>query len=391
MIRVLNVFPVSDIGGAETVILNLIRYRERSDIDHQAVLLCDVDGALGAALTELRVPWSRFSRGRMRYPMSLWRACRQLRRLVREAQIDLLLANSAQGFLYSKCATVGLRLPALLYYMAVPKRKLFQNGILDVLMAKFRPTAVFTASKKISAILSELGLTNVQPVYHGTPIQRFTVDEKVATQEILSKHGVPETARIILLPGRLQPWKGQALLIDAMPDILKACPDAHAVLLGDTLFGHSLDYPHELRQQIADLGINQHVHLVGQHPIRAWLERATVVVHASTEPDPFPNTCIEALAARRPLVTNTLSGTTEILTDKVDALIVRPNDPTALAAAVIELLANRSGASNIAEAGFQRYLTTCTPAHMVRPIEATLASLCPKASAHSGTEMPVPC
>jgi hypothetical protein len=63
------------------------------------------------------------------------------------------------------------------------------------------------------------------------------------------------------------------------------------------------------------------------------------------------------------------------LVDGVDASIITPNDPKALSQAITKLLSDPAAAAVIAEAGFQRYLATCTPEHMVRPIEQRLASL----------------
>jgi len=197
----------------------------------------------------------------------------------------------------------------------------------------------------------------------------------IEVQSILEKLGVSSSNPVVLLPGRLQPWKGQHVLIAALPAVLNAFPHAHAVVLGGTLFGLNLDYVGELRRRIAELSLARRVPLVGHQPIREWLDRAAVVVHTSTQPDPFPNVCIEALAARRPLITNTISGTCEILVNEVDALIVEPNDPAMLAAALVKLLNDPSAAARMADAGHQRYLATCTPSHMVQPIETMLASL----------------
>jgi glycosyltransferase involved in cell wall biosynthesis len=193
--------------------------------------------------------------------------------------------------------------------------------------------------------------------------------------QTLAQQGVSPDDPVILLPARLQPWKGQHVLLAALPAVLQACPQAHAVLLGGTLFGHNQDYPEQLRRTIAALGLTRRVHLLGHQPVRAWLERASVVVHCSTGPDPFPNVCIEALAAERPLITNTLSGTAEILSDGVDALVVEPNNPGALSQALVTLLTRPAAAAAMAARGHQRYLATCTPSHMVRPIEAALTSL----------------
>lgn len=375
MIRLLHVFVVSEIGGAEAVLLNVIRFRELMDIEHYAVIVADNEGPLCTALTNLAVPWRRVPRGRMRNPIALQQAGRGIRRAIREFEVNAVLTNGPQGFLYARCAALGVKLPIAVYYMTFPKLRLWSNNVLDILTALGRPAAVFTASEGIHRIIEKWGLSNVETVHHGTALPSIQADELEEVERVLKQYGVSSADPLVLVPGRLQSWKGQHVLIAAIPEVLKKFPNAHAVLLGAALFGLEADYPDRIQRQIADLSLERHVHMVGHQPIRGWLERATMVVHCATAPDPFPNVCIEALAARRPLITNKLSGTCEILTDGLDGVIVEPNDCSALAKAIIGVLESPATARNQAEAGYQRYLATCTPGRMVRPIEATLAGI----------------
>lgn len=374
--RVLHVFSVADTGGAEAVSLNIARFRVSAAIEHVAAIVNDEHGTLENAFRNLGVPVTVTPRGRMRNPLSVVRAARELRRLVRTVRPHVLLANSAQAFLYARIATLGLGLPVAIYYMAVPHRRLWRNGMLDILMAMTRPAAVFTASKTIGMLVSQWGLPNVIPVYHGTPA---TVPRQEDVEEVraeLATLMIGEHDPVVLLPGRLQPWKGQGLLIEAFSDVLRAHPNAHAVLLGGTLFGLDTAYPAHLRALVAHRGLEGHVHILGHRPIvRAWIERATVVVHASITPDAFPNVCIEALAARRPLITNTLAGTTEIVAEGRGALIIPPRDAKALAAAIIRVLDDGKAAASMAQRGFDCYSAAATPSHMVRPIETELKRL----------------
>jgi phenylacetate-CoA ligase len=124
--------------------------------------------------------------------------------------------------------------------------------------------------------------------------------------------------------------------------------------------------------QARQLGVAHRVHLVGHHPVAAWLERAAVVVHASVSPDPFPNVCIEALAAARPLVTTDTSGVCEIVDDRVHALIVPPAQPAVLADAVASLLGDSTLARQIAAAGLARYGAGATAGLMASRIEGAL-------------------
>jgi glycosyltransferase involved in cell wall biosynthesis len=373
--RVLHLFPVSEIGGAERVLLNLMRFRQRPDIEHRAVVAAADSGPLGVALTRLGVPWQQVPRGRMRWPGALWRLCRQLRRIVRESAADVVLTNSPQGFLYARWSTFGLRVPVVLYYMTVPRRQLWQNGPLDILAAKWRPAATFTASRAIERIVTGWGLANVQTVYHGVAVEPPDASAISDLEEHLSRLGIGPCDPVVLLPGRLQPWKGQHVLVAAFPEVLKVFPSAHAVLIGGSLFGQDLAYANCLEREIAALSLTDRVHVLGHQPPAAWFDRAAVVIHASTRPDPFPLVCIEALAARRPLITNRLSGTCEILEDGREAVIVEPGDAATLARGIVRVLGDPEEARRMAAAGYQRYLATSTPGPMVQKIETTLVEL----------------
>jgi glycosyltransferase involved in cell wall biosynthesis len=379
--RVLHVFPVEDVGGAEQVSLNLMRHRQDARFEHHAVILAARPGPLGEALTAAGVPFMHVARGRMRDVRALLRARSGLRRAVRAIAPDWVLANSPQGFLYARLA-VPFGLPRVaLYYMTVPRPRLLANPALDILMALARPAMTFTASRRIAATLSAWGLPHVEAVHHGAAAPVTDGDLRATRDRLLGDAGVPPGAPIVLLPGRLQRWKGQHVLMTAMPAILARVPDAHAVLLGGALFGMEPGYRPEVASLARRLGVGDRVHLVGHHPVAAWLERAAVVVHASIAPDPFPNVCIEALAAGRPLVTTNESGICEIVDNEVHALIVPPGDPGALAGAITRVLRDDALAARLAAAGVARHRSRATADLMAARIEHALCAFDARAGA----------
>ena len=109
--KVLHLFPVHEIGGAESVLLNLMRFRRRTDVAHEALLIANENGALGAELTKMGTPWARVPRGRMRNPRALWAACAAVREQVIARRPDVLLSNSTQGFLYGRLQPCGWGYP----------------------------------------------------------------------------------------------------------------------------------------------------------------------------------------------------------------------------------------------------------------------------------------
>jgi glycosyltransferase involved in cell wall biosynthesis len=94
-----------------------------------------------------------------------------------------------------------------------------------------------------------------------------------------------------------------------------------------------------------------------------------VVVHASTQPEPFGLVIIEAMAAGKPVIASNGGAVPEILRNGENGLIVEPNDATKLAEAISVLqrapeLAARLAAQGHADAGqhfsIKRYLHQMT-------------------------------
>lgn len=175
--------------------------------------------------------------------------------------------------------------------------------------------------------------------------------------------GLPDDAWIVALPGRLARWKGQDVLVRALP----ALPGAVAVLAG----GAWRDDPAPtvaLRQLAADLGVADRVRLLGvREDMENVLAAADVVVQPSTGREPLGNAALEAAAAGRPVVASAHGGLPEVITDGETGLLVPPGDPAALAAALRRLhedpeLAARLGAAASADVarrfGARRLLDT---------------------------------
>jgi glycosyltransferase involved in cell wall biosynthesis len=142
---------------------------------------------------------------------------------------------------------------------------------------------------------------------------------------------VPEGRPVAMLPGRLTRWKGQTVLLDAMA---RLPGDALALLVGEGgLRG-------ELEARIGALGLGERVRLCGHaEDMPAALLLADVVVHASTDPEAFGRTVIEAQAMARPVVASDLGAPRETVEEGVTGWRVRPGDPEALAAAIRRALA----------------------------------------------------
>jgi glycosyltransferase involved in cell wall biosynthesis len=146
-------------------------------------------------------------------------------------------------------------------------------------------------------------------------------------------------APVVGIVGRLAPWKGQHVFLDAFA---RAFPHggATARVVGDVMFGEH-DYRAALHAQVARLGIADRVTFCGfRADVRAELAELDVLVHASVETEPFGQVVVEGMAAGLAVVAAGTGGPAEIVDTGVDGLLVPPGDVDALADALRALTAD---------------------------------------------------
>jgi glycosyltransferase involved in cell wall biosynthesis len=157
--------------------------------------------------------------------------------------------------------------------------------------------------------------------------------------------GIPPHQRVILQAARLTRWKGQGVLIDAAAQLMAQgrLQDSAVVLAGDAQGRES--YVEELRGRIVRQGLGAHVHIVGHvADMAAAFLAAHVTVVASTEPEAFGRTAIEAAALGCPVVATDIGAPPEtVLSEKATqgptGWLVPPGDAEALAERLVEALA----------------------------------------------------
>jgi glycosyltransferase involved in cell wall biosynthesis len=150
--------------------------------------------------------------------------------------------------------------------------------------------------------------------------------------------------------GRLEPGKGHACLIRAMPAILQQVPEASLLIAGHDPWG----YGQTLRDLIGSLGLADRVQLAGfQSDIAAFLHKLNVFAFASNS-EGFGQVIIEAMAGERPVVASRIPPLTEIVVDGATGLLVEPDNPQAFAQALTWLLLHPDKAREMGRRGQER-------------------------------------
>lgn len=171
--------------------------------------------------------------------------------------------------------------------------------------------------------------------------------------------GVPQSAPLVGMVGRISHWKGQEILAEAAALLLQNHPDVHFVAVGG-YFADESHYLNKLESLIDSLGLNGRFHLADYRSNVTDVYRALdIFVLPSRKPEPFGFVTVEAMTQGRAVIGTNHGGTCELIEEGVTGLLVPPSDPKALVTAIERLLGDRAlrekmgkAAANYAHANF---------------------------------------
>ena len=178
----------------------------------------------------------------------------------------------------------------------------------------------------------------IRVIQRGVDISQF--DPARVSQERIIKLAnqwrLPEERHILLLPGRLSPWKGHEVLIEALARLRRK--DLFVILLG--VGAGSSKLREELEGAIVRARVEDSVRLIDEcRDMPAAYMLADVVIAPSTRPEAFGRIAIEAQAMGRPIITTDHGGGRETVITGSTGVLVAPSDAGALATAIAQIIA----------------------------------------------------
>ena len=311
-------------GGAERVVLNLLRALDRGRFTPH-LFLSHAEGAFLELLPDDVRPVELGAARARHLP-------RRLRQALGAAQIDITYSATNAMNLALLASAIGrgggreLRIvsehtsPGA--YLAEAKHPRLRRLLMRHLYPRADAIAVPTLG-----IAEELG-----KVLGRTALPTLVLPNPVVDAVRLRDR--PETAGKVRIvsAGRLVPAKGFDLLLDACAGL-----DRRGVDFDLAIFGEGPERA-ALQARIAELNLAGKASLAGHAPdLGAELGRADLFVLASRR-EGFGNVVVEAMAARVPVLATACDGPRSLISDGENGFLVRPGDPEALAEAMESLV-----------------------------------------------------
>lgn len=174
---------------------------------------------------------------------------------------------------------------------------------------------------------------------------------KADRQEMRKYWAIPENAFLIGVVGRLDPMKGQDLVIKALANLKRELAGLHLVIVGAETPGLKGVYRQSLERAISDLRLEDVVSLVGPETRIPKVMAALDLFIMPSQEEAFGLVAIEAMAMRVPTILSR-AGSSEEIAQGGRAELFRPGDAYDLSKKIRRLYENSELRSTLAERAF---------------------------------------
>jgi len=174
---------------------------------------------------------------------------------------------------------------------------------------------------------------------------------------IFREFGLAPTRRLVGIVGNIKEWKGQEVVVRAMARLAERHPEVSCLLIGDSSRS-SLAYRDKVERLVSELGLAGRVILTGYRSnVPDYVNALDVLIHASTESEPFGRVVLEGMALRKPVVGARGGGVPEIIENGVTGFLYTPGSDTELADCLAQLLGNEALRRMMGDAGYVRLVS----------------------------------
>lgn len=338
-LRVMFVHTEVLVGGAETLLVEIIRKMDRERFLPELCCLKRL-ATLGEILAA-EVP-TFFGLLENKYD---WRVLGRLRRLLRDRRIDAVVTVGTGGdrMFWGRLAAWRAGVPVILsalHATGYPMRVERINRILTPITDGF-----IGCAKRHSAFLVEgegCPANKVFTVWNGVDVNRFRPRDKLAMRANL---GISPDVPVAGIVAALRPEKQHVMLIEAMARVVDRLPNAVLVVVGDGVEREAIE------AKTRELGLQQNVRMLGmRHDVPEILAAMDLKV-LSSKMEANPASTLEASACGLPVVVPNVGSLSETVEDGKTGLLCRPDDPAALADAMVRVLWDPQMARSMGEAG----------------------------------------
>lgn len=329
MTKMVFVISTMGIGGAETVFHDMAVGLDQYKDNYEVSVVCLYErGRIGKRLAEKgvevhdRILKNRFDvKGMLKFI-----------NILRNKRPDVLyVAGQTLAQAVSFAASIFVKIPVKI--IGVHSHDLAQRALykmfIDRVTFNFATHIVCVSESQKQHIVISKRITpkKIKVIYNGVDVDRFR-EKKIMGNGF----SIPENAIVIGVLASLRKEKGLDVLIQAIPDILRHCPEACFVIAGN---GMEKD---RLEDMAKTLGVYSNVRFLGQREDASSIVPIFDIGCLSSRTENFPLSILEYMACGKPVVATRIGGVPEMVKDGMNGFLVKPESPSDLSKKILSLI-----------------------------------------------------
>jgi glycosyltransferase involved in cell wall biosynthesis len=326
------------VGGAEELVLRVSTNLHREGIECAAVAITR-SGRIAREIAEagVRLVEAPGQPG-PRDP----RAFANLVRLIRRERPDVVHTYLLNACLYGRLAAIVAGVPAIFAAeQNVYREKRRRHALLERLLATRTARVVACCRTVAEAYRRQVGVAaaKVAVVYNAV---QFEPEPDIDQRRIARRRlGLDDDTFVVGNLGRLTEQKGHTVLLEATARLAKRHRGLAVLIAGEGPLRRRLE------DQAERLGMARRVHLLGLRRDRATLYGAMDAFALPSRWEGLSLALVEAMGAGRPVVATTVGGNPEVVEHERSGLLVPPDNPNRLEAALESLLVDPARAGRL--------------------------------------------
>ena len=362
MIKILNVLTDSNIGGAGRLLVNYLHNFDRTRFDSAVVLPKDSRLIPAVRAEGYDVIETEYGRDES------WdrRAVRELRRIIRDYQPDIVHTHSS---LSARVAAWQCGVPARFYTRHCafePSKKLtsFPGKQINGLMNRVLSTDIVAVADAAKKNLTDTGVPAdmITVIINGVePLRETSPEENDALRERL---GIGREDFVCGIVARLEDYKGHAYLLQSAKTVVEARPGTVFLIVGEGTERERLE------KRAAELGIAGQVIFTGFcDDVAPYYGIMNLNLNCSWGTETSSLALSEGMSVGVPAVATTYGGNPYMITEGVNGLLVPEKDADAMADAILKIMNDPDLLKRLSDGARRLYREKFTARAMTEQLE----------------------
>jgi len=178
-------------------------------------------------------------------------------------------------------------------------------------------------------------------IFRGINVDYFdsSTTSVIEENQLLLDWKINKDKKVILMPGRLTPWKGQELFIEALNLVNKELgyESFYAIILGSDQ-GRDI-YAKKIKRLVEQYRLTNQLKFIDHCKNMPLAYKVSdIVVSASVEPEAFGRVAVEAQSMEKPIIASNIGGSNETILNNKSGFLFESGNSKSLSKKIIEVL-----------------------------------------------------